>query len=181
MKRTYKILLLLFTIVALATSVITTYAYLQARKDLSSISFTYGNIELSIEGSLISDEFIVPHMELIDIPFKLVNNSSITIDLQLVIKLQINDGINWTDLDESEYLGSELVLINDTFKQIGTNNYLLENIIPNTSIDLINSLVLDGYTVRNDYANKDFRISIEFLAKQSEHATWYNLGILPLF
>lgn len=176
MKLKSQILILLTTILLLLSSVIFVYAYLESKKEIDDVNFNVGNLSVSLSGSLINDNYFVPGKELIDQHYKLTNTSTIKIDVQLIIEVKL-DGL---DISQNEYDTNDLIVISQDFTKAG-DNYLILDVDIGEDIEIINSLVLNGYIVRNLYSGKKLEINIKFSAKQKNYATWDDIGILKLF
>ncbi|MCK9493676.1 MAG: hypothetical protein M0Q00_04855, partial [Acholeplasmataceae bacterium] len=47
---------------------------------------------------------------------------------------------------------------------------------PANPIEVITSMILNGWTVGNEYENAEFKVTLVFEAKQEKHVTWEELG-----
>lgn len=184
MKIRTRIILLITTILLLISSLTLVYALLKSTKNIENIEFTMGEFSVELEGSLINDEFLVPGKELIATPYKLVNNSSINIDILMIIEVRL-DGVILAPNTYSNEDGTpkDLILLSESNNQNG-NQYLFENIDPEQDISIIESLIFNGFIVKNDYSDNLLEIKIKFLAKQHDYADdldWTDIGTLDLY
>lgn len=168
MKLKYKIGLLILTLILIITSSIFVYALLQEQKEYDEINFTLGKIDITLSGELM-EEPLYPGIDLIIKPYVLNNNSTILIDLKVTVELLIDNVL----INPLEYEGTSLILLNGDLIE---NTYTISNI--QSSVDeiiIIESLILDGYQVKNNYSGKTIEIRISFAAKQSEYANWNDI------
>lgn len=164
MKTKLKIIILIVPILIIS-SIVFVYALLQQSKEYEEINFKLGYIDVTLSGSLVSDNYIYPGLNLIDEPYKLINNSTIEIDLKIIIVIKIDN----REILPTEYLEDGFIELNGAV--INGNEYMISN-ITDEEIILIESLTLNGFIVRNDYSNLGFEVYINYQVKQSSHATW---------
>lgn len=183
MKIKMKVIALITTILLLISSITLVYALFKSTKNIEDINFKTGDFSVQLQGSLIDDDYLVPGKELIAVPYVLVNNSNISIDILMILEVTLYGN----PLDPQIYSNEDgtlkdLIVITESYQQNG-NQYLFENIEPNKNINIIESLIFNGYIVKNDYSDNLLEIKIRFLAKQHEYADeleWEDIGTLDL-
>lgn len=183
MKVKMNIIALIATVLLLLSSLTLVYAFFKSTKKIENIEFTTGVFFVELQGSLINDDYLVPGKELVAVPYMLINNSSINIDILMILEVTIDGNpLDLATYSNEDGTPNDLIVITGNYQQNG-NQYLFENINPNQNINIIDSLIFNGFIVRNDYSDSLLEIKIRFLAKQHEYADdldWEDIGTLDL-
>lgn len=176
MKLNRKFILLMSTILLLVSSFVFTYALFKSSKDYDDITFKVGDISLELKGKIIDgygeEGYIVPGQDLIEVPFVIINNSTVNLFIKIIIEVKIYDEVlnDYRIIKKDEYVEDSIVIIaNDNLVINEDGSYEITDLTPKTSIDLINSLTLNGLVVKNQYSNRNVKINLRFLARQKDH------------
>lgn len=181
--RLYALSILLILIVTATSALIS--AWLFDEKQTSHSIFTLGEVSYSLTGELVDNLLIVPGLELIETPYVLTNNSTISTEIRvyLLVHSQLLNGNvnNYLEIDmdagwQQDLDGYWYYRGNDTVNEDGKHK-----VLPSTStINFLNSLKLDGYQVKNPFAHDIITITIVFQMKQANFVTWQTLGSLDI-
>ncbi|HHU55147.1 MAG TPA: hypothetical protein GXZ48_00455 [Acholeplasmataceae bacterium] len=166
-------ILIVLLVFALSLTAKTIKAWLYDTKNTEQVSFTLGKVQYTLEGSL-SDDFVVPGENIVSSPYKLSNLSTITTQLRIKVII-ISDSQDGSNLVESISLSENWALENDGYYyyQDDENSIIFPD---NNSIVVLESLVLDGNVVNNNYSGKSVGLKLVFEAKQADYVTWEELG-----
>ncbi len=152
------------------------YALLKDKKTQGPVTFSFGELKFSFNGEL-KQSYLYPGENLVVDEFVLNNESSIDVEIRIVLSfyiddvlIDINDIAEVFDLSLQEWLaGTDL--------DYGSYYQYYKTITPTDEvITLFTDLTLDGMVVKNNYSNKKLKIKLAVYAKQKEHATWEALG-----
>jgi hypothetical protein len=182
-KRTIYILISLFLVISLFSTAI--FAFLFDEQETESIVFTVGNVEFLWQGSLIDDDLVVPGQPLIETPFVLVNQSTITTELRLKIDVQ-SSLLGTIELEDMFMfiLGEGWVLESDNYyyyrgdetDQTSSPGKYLIPIDIGAELIVLDSISLDGFKVKNPQSNQTVTLTFTFQAKQGDYVDWLTLG-----
>lgn len=91
-------------------------------------------------------------------------------------KLFITFGSNWTKQENASTR-----VVDETTYNVHEYRYdavvdPYDSVNPADSIEFITSMILNGWTVGNEYENAQFKVILVFEAKQEEYVTWEQLG-----
>ncbi len=185
----------LFLIVLAALVLITTYtisAWLTDTKTTGKTTFTIGQVVYTWSGSLKEfdeNEHIVPGQELVDEPFALTNDSTVSSELRFKFTSTINADPEITDareylltaFDEDWYYNAS----DDYYYYRGDITPVTEDEVEkykisadNQELSVLTSLKLDGSKVGNEFRLLNLTIEMVFEAKQSDYVTWQQLGTI---
>lgn len=176
MMKRKSILYILQGILLMATAAVVVFAWLVDTKTTNEIVLTSGKVEYILVGET-ETGLVVPGQNLIKTNYVITNNS--TVDSQLRIQLTIK-------LDDEE-----LAFDNEKiFTTIGLGNDFIQNeddfyyynnvdgvLLPTnkTPIIIIETLILDGVYVQNQYSGKAVKLVITIQAKQADFVDWQTL------
>lgn len=203
-KKILLLFLLLIGFMVYTTSMIS--AWLTDTKETGPLTMTVGDIEYTWAGDLTEEVPIVPGQELVEAgnAFRLINESTIESEIRVLMSIQVKKQdvsevyTDWLDaysIDASNPVGSAAKLFivfgsnwaketNATTRVLGETTYNVHEYrysqtveaLDDTPIDFITSMMLNGWTVGNEYENASFKITLIFEAKQKDYVTWTELG-----
>lgn len=194
MRKTKLFILFLVMCISIVSVAAVTYGWFVSVKRTGSVYFKTGEVKYvmtndSFNNNFIKKSYIVPGEELLTSDIYVINQSTISSNLRIKVIVEVNgteytvDNINqYIIVDFTEDWEYELVEISESK---GENKYWYFNannsqIIASTSssvnINIVESLKLNGATFGNSVASKDVIITIYFQGKQSNYATWEDLG-----
>lgn len=178
MKKSKVIILsvLLFAMLALTSKLIA--AWLTDTKSTSSTTFTVGDVKFSWNGATISaDAPIVPGQNLIGSKFYLANASTVDAELRVEIIAAYTLAGSSDEVDALELFKDLSLMDGWELNSEDGKWYYDATITPDDeTIDVIDTLVLDGLKVGNLFANASFTVQFVFEAKQKDFVTWEKLG-----
>lgn len=152
-------------------------AWLTDTKTTPQQTFTVGEVTYEwTAGNFVSSP-VVPGQNIIATPYKLTNTSNIESELRVAISITYGEDNDATDLVVYT-LDSNWVLETDGFYyyQAGEPVDGKYPVAPQTDVDVITGLMLDGALVGNTFSNVEFTVSMTFHAKQANYVTWAQLG-----
>lgn len=179
MKRNILGIILSFLAIS-ATLIVVVFALFIDTEKTPKITLKSGKVVYSLKGSTGSG-YVVPGQNLIDEAFTLTNES--TIDSQLRFKILIVLNNETLELTDERIINDIEASIGSDFELISTDGYYyfggIEGVVSKTKttpITIVSEVILDGAFVKNEYADKNVKISFVFEAKQADHVTWEVLG-----
>lgn len=172
------LIILLLAMIGLTSGLIA--AWLTDTKTTPPTTFTVGDVKYTWNGTTVSDGTpIVPGQNLIVDLFHLTNES--TIDSELRVKIIANYTLEGeTESHDALHLFKDLSLMSgwvykDEFWYYEPEG--ISTIAPTvTTVNVIDTLILDGSQVGNTYSKAAFTIQFIFEAKQKDYVTWEELG-----
>lgn len=173
MKLRGRITLIIITILIIISSSVVTYALLIDRKEKDSIKFELGYLNYELIGN-ISNEHIYPGKNIVTSPYKIINNSTIETNIRIAITFYINN----EEININDYVITNGFNIDQTVWTLNNDFYVYNQPISELTkeVFLFDQIILDGYKVQSNLSLKDFKIKINFQAKQKNHVTWEELG-----
>ena len=191
MKNRKNLLLVVLLLVVVAVATASTYAWLTDTKSAEAISYTVGDVSYTIEKTNApAGTYVVPGQALGNIVIK--NKSNVKTNVRVQLTVTVSDGSTWTvgeDEEDDEVLLKHPTTNSWTFDETdkcyyyGGKDVAAGEIAVSTNTTdgvalnpLIESLVINGKLVGNDYSGKTITIVATFYAKQADHVTWAEIG-----
>lgn len=170
------ILYILQAVLLMTTAVVVVFAWLVDSKTTDQIILRSGKVEYILAGDT-AKGLVVPGQNLITTKYTITNNS--TVDSQLRIKLTIKLGDDELALDDEKIfttigLGSDFTLREDKFYYYQDVEGVLLTTYK-TPINIIETLILDGVYVQNEYSGQTVKLIITIQAKQADFVDWQTL------
>lgn len=141
------------------------------------ITYEVGNLRFEVSGNF-KEGLLYPGENLVTNDFVIKNNSTVDVNLRIMLKFYLDDMIHEFDITSV----AETFNFNEnnlwTLKEDGFYHYSLNEGILSESMNimLFSNLTLDGYKFKNTYQGKNIKIKLVVQAKQSNHVTWQDLG-----
>ena len=201
-KKNLLLVILLLVVVAVASTA--TFAWLTDTGSAEAISYTVGDVSYEITKSEApTGTYVVPGQSLGKVV--IVNKSNVLTNIRVQLGVTVtgaaaNANTDWSvglnkDSDEvllTQPASSKWYLTDDLNATGDVNQYYyygtvtdgkfteediaVADAIGTTLNDLIESLVLNGALVGNDYSGATVTITVTFYAKQAEHVEWSEMG-----
>ncbi|HEY8395364.1 MAG TPA: hypothetical protein VIK96_01145 [Bacilli bacterium] len=169
------LIVLLFAMIAVTSTLIA--AWLTDKKSTSSTTFTVGDVEFTWNGAMIpTTNPIVPGQNLIQTPFYLANTSTVTSQLRVQILATYKLEGSSESVDAIPLFKDLSLMTGWTLSEDGKWYHDADIATTDTTIDVIDTLVLDGSKVGNTFSKASFTVQFVFEAKQKEYVTWEELG-----
>ncbi|MFA5692196.1 MAG: hypothetical protein WC907_01155 [Acholeplasmataceae bacterium] len=174
-KKLYLLILGIVILLGVATGGI--IAWLTDTDTTNSKTFTVGEVSYVWTEGTLEDDFIVPGQEIIETSYKLKNTSNVSSELRVKITITYGDPeVDAIDLFDNFALANDWDKDGDYYYYKPNGNEKIEPEETPTDFDVLDSLILDGSKVGNDFRNVEFTITLKFEAKQAEFVTWEQLG-----
>lgn len=185
------LIVLILALVAVTTTLIT--AWLTDSKEApGSTTFTVGDIEFTWNGALTTQTPVVPGQELIGTAYSLVNASTVTSHIRVIVEISATrgSGEGQEELEDpasyfvSTALASGWVYNEDDgmwYYATVDDDELIPTTIPAASaqdvpIPVLSSLKLNGAVADSNISNYVYEITFTFQAKQAQYVHWEDLG-----
>lgn len=172
---------LLLALVALTSTLIA--AWLTDTKTTPPTEFTVGDVKFQwvsptwATGPIVPGQDLIPDSGTPDMNrLYLTNTSTVKTQLRVKVTAIVTLSGQSTGTDAIDLLYNFSLMDGWTFNQSENTWYYNSVINPQTSVDVINTLVLDGAKVGNTYSQATLKVSFLFEAKQAEYVTWEQLG-----
>ena len=188
MKKYKTLILLLILCMVVCIFAGTTYAWFVKVKRTGAVYFKTGEVKYmmtdeSFENNFYDKSYIVPGEELLKSKIYIINKSTISSNLRVKIEVEVN-GTKYIVDNNNQYIIAELF---DTWTYDTTgntqcwyytvnNSQIIENLANSTNLDIIESIKLNGNAFGTSIENKKVKITLYFQGKQSNYATWEDLG-----
>ena len=171
------ILYILQAVLLMTTAVVVVFAWLVDTKTTNQIVLRSGKVEYILVGET-ETGLVVPGQNLIKTNYVITNNSTVDSQLRIQLTIKLDDEVLAFD-DEKIFttigLGSDFVINED-------DNFYYYNdvdgvLLPTnkTPITIIETLILDGVYVQNQYSGKTVKLVIIIQAKQADFVDWQTL------
>ena len=179
MKNKGRITLLILSIVMLMFGILLVYALLIDKKEIiDPIRYQMGELDFDVSGGLMYND-IYPGVNLVTEDYVITNNSTVNVNLRIIMKFYLDDLVNEVDINDYTEVfdfNTETPILfdlsDDYYLYIKNDGILL----PGQNITLFTTLILDGYQVTNPFQGTDFKIKLVIQAKQADHVEWTDLG-----
>lgn len=170
------LIILLLAMIGLTSGFIA--AWLTDTKTTPQTTFTVGDVEFTWNGATIPTTApIVPGQNLIATPYYLANTSTVDSELRVQI-IATYTLAGETESEDAIHLFSNLSLMSGwNYDSDDLKWYYSSTIAPtDTTVNVIDKLILDGWQVGNSFSKAELKIQFVFEAKQKDYVTWEELG-----
>ena len=188
MKKTKLIVLFLIMCISLLSVAYVTYGWFVSVKRTGSVYFKTGEVKYvmtddSFKNNFYNKSYIVPGEELLKSNIYIINKSTISSNLRVKIEVEVN-GTKYIVDNNNKFIIAELVdtWIYDTTDDTQcwyytvNNSQVIENLANSTNLDILESIKLNGNAFGTSIEKKKVKITLYFQGKQSNYATWEDLG-----
>lgn len=179
MKNKGRITLLISSIAILIFGVFLVYALLIDKKEIiNPIRYEMGVLDFEVSGGLMYND-IYPGVNLVTEDYVITNNSTVNVNLRIILKFYLDDLVNEVDINDYAEVFDFNSETPNLFSLSGEYYYYINNdgiLLPGQNIILFTNLILDGYKVTNPFQGTDFKIKLVIQAKQTDHVEWIDLG-----
>ena len=188
MKKSKLLILFMVMCLSIVSIAAVTYGWFVSVKRTGSVYFKTGEVkymmnEDSFENNFIKKSYIVPGEELLTKTVYIINKSTISSNLRVMIEVEVN-GSKYIVDSTNQYIIADLTddwvfdLEEDTdcWYFNANNSQVIDHDSGTANINILESLILNGNTFGTSIASSKVKITLYFQGKQSNYATWVDLG-----
>ena len=183
MKKSKLLILFMVMCLSIVSIAAVTYGWFVSVKRTGSVYFKTGEVKYvmtndSFNNNFIKKSYIVPGEELLSSDIYVINQSTISSNLRIKVIVEVN-GTEYIVDDTNQYINAEFetgwVYKESCWYYNGTEG-VIESTRVDTPINLIKKLNLNGNEFGTSIESKKVKITLHFQGKQSNYATWEDLG-----
>jgi hypothetical protein len=183
MKKSKLLILFMVMCLSIVSIAAVTYGWFVSVKRTGSVYFKTGEVKYvmtndSFNNNFIKKSYIVPGEELLSSDIYVINQSTISSNLRIKVIVEVN-GTEYIVDDTYQYINAVFetgwVYKESCWYYNGTEG-VIESTRVDTPINLIKKLNLNGNEFGTTIESKKVKITLHFQGKQSNYATWEDLG-----